>query len=247
VKGRLLTGENAMICTRAPGSCPLQEWRATTSGRHTAVCLLREGVVSDWQEVSGSGHASAVRCYMTAGSTVEAEAPLSALARAVVDAHVHRLIVVDQQHRPIGTVSGLDVLDALAHPDRSAADGWQDSTIFRPRSEDEMVMFQTLVHPTDFDEPSKEAFRVARSLAQALDATVVVFHVVPHPAIITQDGRVILDPHNGEPIDLWAEYCMLQAETRKCPSSAPSWWATGPSPGACSKRRSASWAKGPLL
>ena len=29
-------------------------------------------------------------------------------------------------------------------------------------------MFQTLVHPTDFDEPSKEAFRVARSLAQAL-------------------------------------------------------------------------------
>ena len=29
-------------------------------------------------------------------------------------------------------------------------------------------MFQTIVHPTDFDEPSKEAFRVARSLARAL-------------------------------------------------------------------------------
>jgi nucleotide-binding universal stress UspA family protein len=80
-----------------------------------------------------------------------------------------------------------------------------------------MVMFQTLVHPTDFDEPSKEAFRVARSLAQALDATVVVFHVVPHPAIIIQDGRVVLDPHNAEPIDLWAEYRMLQTETPKVP------------------------------
>jgi nucleotide-binding universal stress UspA family protein len=80
-----------------------------------------------------------------------------------------------------------------------------------------MAMFQTLVHPTDFDGPSKEAFRVARSLAQALDAKVVVFHVVPHPAIITQDGGVVLDPHNAEPIDLWAEYRMLQAETPKVP------------------------------
>jgi CBS domain-containing protein len=120
VKGRLLTGENAMICTRAPGSCPLQEWRAMTGGRHTAICQLREGVVSDWQEVSEVGHASAARHCMTAGSTVEAETLLSALARAVVDAHVHSFIVVDKQHRPIGTVSCLDVLGALA---RCRADG----------------------------------------------------------------------------------------------------------------------------
>ena len=57
---------------------------------------------------------------MTAGSTVAAEAPLSELARAVVDGNVHGLIVVDQQHRPIGTVSCLDVLAALA---RCRADG----------------------------------------------------------------------------------------------------------------------------
>jgi nucleotide-binding universal stress UspA family protein len=78
-----------------------------------------------------------------------------------------------------------------------------------------MAMFQTLVHPTDFDEPSKEAFRVARSLAQTLGARLVVFHVVPPPAVVTQDGRVILDPHNAEPIDLWAEYRTLQADTPK--------------------------------
>ena len=78
-------------------------------------------------------------------------------------------------------------------------------------------MFQTLVHPTDFDEPSKEAFRVARSLAQAFGARLVVFHVVPPPAIVTQDGRVILDPHDTEPIDLWAEYRTLQADTPKVP------------------------------
>ena len=57
---------------------------------------------------------------MTADATVEAEAPLSVLARALIDAHVHRLIVVDQQHGPIGIVSRLDVLAALARPVRSA-------------------------------------------------------------------------------------------------------------------------------
>jgi nucleotide-binding universal stress UspA family protein len=84
-----------------------------------------------------------------------------------------------------------------------------------PRPEEEMTMFQTIVHPTDFDEPSKEAFRVARSLAHALGATLTVFHVVPPPAVVTQDGNVILDPHNAEPIDLWAEYRTLQADTPK--------------------------------
>jgi CBS domain-containing protein len=114
VKGRLLTGGDAVICTRAQGSCPLQAMRPTTGGRHTVVCQLREGVVSDWQEVPGGGHASAVRRCMNPNSTVGAEAPLSALARAVVAAQVHKLIVVDDQHRPIGTVSCLDVLAAFA-------------------------------------------------------------------------------------------------------------------------------------
>src|SRR5271166_1898695 len=80
-----------------------------------------------------------------------------------------------------------------------------------------MTMFQTLVHSTDFDEPSKEAFRVAGSLAKALGARLVVFHVVPPPAVVTQDGRVILDPRNAEPVDLWAEYRTLQADTPKVP------------------------------
>ena len=78
-------------------------------------------------------------------------------------------------------------------------------------------MFQTLIHPTDFDGPSKEAFRVARSLAHALGARLFVFHVVPPPAVVTQDGRVILDPHNAEPVDLWAEYRTLQADTPDVP------------------------------
>jgi nucleotide-binding universal stress UspA family protein len=75
-----------------------------------------------------------------------------------------------------------------------------------------MPLFQTIIHPTDFDEPSKEAFRVARSLAQTLGARLVVFHVVPPPAVLTEDGRVIRDPEVPEPVDLWAEYRALQAD-----------------------------------
>jgi nucleotide-binding universal stress UspA family protein len=82
-----------------------------------------------------------------------------------------------------------------------------------------MALFQTLLHPTDFDEPSKEAFRVARSLAQVLGSQVVVFHVVSPPAIVTQDGRVILDKHSKEPTDLWAGYRTLAADTPTVPVS----------------------------
>lgn len=78
-------------------------------------------------------------------------------------------------------------------------------------------MFPTIIHPTDFDAPSKQAFLVAQSLAGALGAKVVVFHVVPHPTIVTQDGKVIRDPHYAEPVDLWAEYRKLQADTPNVP------------------------------
>jgi nucleotide-binding universal stress UspA family protein len=80
-----------------------------------------------------------------------------------------------------------------------------------------MPVFETIIHPTDFDEPSKEAFRVAGSLAQALGARVVVFHVVPPPAILTQDGRVACGPKAAEPIDLWPEYRLLLADVPKVP------------------------------
>jgi nucleotide-binding universal stress UspA family protein len=76
-----------------------------------------------------------------------------------------------------------------------------------------MALFRTIVHPTDFDGPTEEAFRVARSLAQTLGASVVVFHVVPPPAIVTQDGRVLRDPNDPAPVDLWTEYRTLAADT----------------------------------
>jgi nucleotide-binding universal stress UspA family protein len=77
-----------------------------------------------------------------------------------------------------------------------------------------MAVFQTIIHPTDFDEPSKEAFRVARKLASDLGARLVVFHVVAPPAALTEDGKV-LAPGNPEPVDLWTEYRRLMVDAPK--------------------------------
>jgi len=43
VKGRLLTGEEAVICTKSEGSCPQQVMRPSTGGRHQAICTLPSG------------------------------------------------------------------------------------------------------------------------------------------------------------------------------------------------------------
>jgi nucleotide-binding universal stress UspA family protein len=76
-----------------------------------------------------------------------------------------------------------------------------------------MALFHTILHPTDFDAPSLEAFRVSRALAQQLGAKIIVFHVAAPPAVVRQDGTVILDPKAPSPVDLWADYRAAQADT----------------------------------
>ena len=76
-----------------------------------------------------------------------------------------------------------------------------------------MAVFHTILHPTDFDPPSVGAFRVARALAQQLGAKVIAFHVAAPPAVVTADGRVIVDPKNPTPVDLWTDYRVAQSDT----------------------------------
>jgi universal stress protein A len=76
-----------------------------------------------------------------------------------------------------------------------------------------MAVFHTILHPTDFDPPSVEAFRVTRALAQQLGAKIIVFHVAAPPAVVTADGRVIVDPKAPTPVDLWTDYRVAQSDT----------------------------------
>jgi CBS-domain-containing membrane protein len=60
-----------------------------------------------------------VDAYMTADPvTVPPSTPIAELARGMIDAHIHRIIVVDTQCRPIGVVSSTDILAAVAYADR---------------------------------------------------------------------------------------------------------------------------------
>jgi CBS domain-containing protein len=53
--------------------------------------------------------------YMTRDPvTVPPHTPIRQLARMMVDAHIHRIIVVDKEQRPIGIVSSTDILAAVA-------------------------------------------------------------------------------------------------------------------------------------
>ena len=117
VQGRLLTGEAAVICTLAEGSCPLQVVRPTTGGRHTTLCTRSSRIPSDEEDFARLP-SDAVRRYMTADIvTTGPDVPLPRLSRMMIDAHIHRVLVVDEEHRPIGIVTSTDLLAALASSD----------------------------------------------------------------------------------------------------------------------------------
>jgi CBS domain-containing protein len=118
VKGRLLTGDEAVICTLAEGSCPLQVMRPTTEGRHTALCTLLPLNLRDQQRMIEDLPKDAVRRYMTADIvTAGPRTRLPLLARMMIDAHIHRIIVVDKKRRPLGIVSSTDMLATMAYAD----------------------------------------------------------------------------------------------------------------------------------
>ncbi len=71
-----------------------------------------------WQvfdEVEGSLPEERVSAYMTADPvTVPLHTPIRALAQRMLDAHIHRIIIVNEERRPIGIVSSTDILAAVA-------------------------------------------------------------------------------------------------------------------------------------
>jgi CBS-domain-containing membrane protein len=81
-----------------------------------------ECVCSDWQVVDVENlPTDEVCCYMTPDPvTVRPNVGIAELARMMLDAHIHRLIVVDAQGRPVGVVSSTDVLAAVAYAEHTS-------------------------------------------------------------------------------------------------------------------------------
>lgn len=72
---------------------------------------------SPWQVVEpGELPGDAVSNYMTTDPVfVSPRTPIGELARNMLDARIHRVIVVEEERRPVGIVSCTDILAAVAH------------------------------------------------------------------------------------------------------------------------------------
>jgi CBS-domain-containing membrane protein len=75
----------------------------------------RQGVYCAWQVVdAGPLPVDEVRHHMTPDPvTVTPGTALGDLARTLLDGHIHRVIVLDEQRRPVGVVSSTDILAAV--------------------------------------------------------------------------------------------------------------------------------------
>jgi CBS domain-containing protein len=89
-------GEQERVLRRDPGSC-----------------------CADWQMMDLDVlPREEARWYMTADPVIVTRtAPVMDIARMMVDAHIHRVIVVDGLRHPVGVVTSTDILAALAYAD----------------------------------------------------------------------------------------------------------------------------------
>jgi universal stress protein A len=73
-----------------------------------------------------------------------------------------------------------------------------------------MNPIRKILVPTDFSPHSGEAFRVAHSLAKAIGASVVVFHVSRPPAVVSDGDRPLSTPDEAGAKDVWDELRKIQ-------------------------------------
>jgi CBS domain-containing protein len=117
-------GREVTCCKLPSGVCSIQRSGKGPGGEARTICSEPHTVPTDWQVVNVERlPTDPVRRYMTTDlATAEPETRIGDLARRMIDSHIHRLVVVDNQLRPVGIVSSTDILAAVAYAER-ACDG----------------------------------------------------------------------------------------------------------------------------
>jgi CBS domain-containing protein len=110
-------GDEVTLCLLPPGVCPVQVRQEEPEGKGLLLCGEPQCILVDWQVVDPERlSTNAVRHFMTTDLvTARPTTPLWALARLMLDAHIHRVIVVDAGRQPVGIVSSTDLLATLAN------------------------------------------------------------------------------------------------------------------------------------
>ncbi len=129
-RGRCVGALSATDFLRRAGKPEEMEWRAhphaSTPGPYQTAqyagvgacheCKTTGQVLCEWQVMDLENlPTDEVRRYMTADPvTVAPATPIAVIARKMTDAHIHRVIVVDEAARAIGIVTSTDILAAVA-------------------------------------------------------------------------------------------------------------------------------------
>jgi CBS domain-containing protein len=113
----LADGTAVIACTLPAGACPLQRLDQDRDDNPVPVCREPRCVLADSQIVQVEKQPTDdARTHMTADPVVTApNTSIRVLARHMIDAHIHRIVVVDDERRPIGIVSSTDILAAVAY------------------------------------------------------------------------------------------------------------------------------------
>jgi CBS domain-containing protein len=113
---KMLDGRERVRCLLPPGVCPIQTKKSGADGKETLICSQPHCVLVDWQMVDVEHlPGGRLRQYMTPDPvTAMPSTSIRVLARMMIDAHIHRIIIVDEGQEPIGIVSSTDLLAALA-------------------------------------------------------------------------------------------------------------------------------------
>jgi CBS domain-containing protein len=103
-------------CTLPLGVCPIQRLHRDSHGTEMIVCSQPHFVLSDWQVVEMENlPEDEVRSFMTPDPVIAtASTPVPRLARMMIDAHIHRIVIADAERKPIGVVTSTDILAAVA-------------------------------------------------------------------------------------------------------------------------------------
>jgi nucleotide-binding universal stress UspA family protein len=84
-----------------------------------------------------------------------------------------------------------------------------------------MIHLKTILHPTDFSEPSQLALELACAMARDQAARVVVLHVVPRPGLVGRDVNVAAFKEMHTSADLEAYQKEIAAALAKVREKAP--------------------------
>lgn len=113
-------GARVPHCRLPFGACAFQRKEDGRREEDAVLCAEPHCVPTDWQVVRvehlpGDAVARHMNTDLVATGT---GAKVQELARHMLDAHIHRILVLDDARRPVGIVSSTDILAALAYGTR---------------------------------------------------------------------------------------------------------------------------------